>query len=199
MIVLELTAFGLVCVALSSLTPRHQAPMGATRQVVSAAVKLSAVCVLLLAFVLTWRVTGSRASFRDRTNDAFFREAAGDHRGLIVSAGTFQLIQLYTRRPVLIDSGALDTMVYAPQSGPAVVRVLRDVYGIDFFNPPPEVRSASAVPHQICKAHWAQMSREQWQEIRKTYNVTQILARTDYTLDLPIAAESGSLRLYRIP
>jgi hypothetical protein len=43
------------------------------------------------------------------------------------------------------------------------------------------------------------MSREQWQQIRKTYNVTQIVARRDYVLDLPIAAETEQLRLYRIP
>lgn len=199
MIVIEIASLGLVCVALAGLNPKVSPRAGRAGRIASVAVNLSTACVVLLAFVLTWRVAGSREGLRDRTNDAFFREAAGDHRGLTVTAGTFQLIQLYTRRPVLIDSGALDTMVYAPQSGPAMVRILRDVYGIDFFNPPPSVRSASAVPHEISREHWAQMSAEEWQEIRKTYNVTQILARSDYDLKLPIAAQTEHLRLYRIP
>jgi hypothetical protein len=198
-LVLEMTGLGLVCVALSNLSGSSSHGDDSTaRRIASIAVRAATVCVMLVAFVITWRVAHP-ANLRDRTNDPFFREVAGDHRGLIVTAGTFQLVQLYTRRPVLIDSGALDTMVYAPESGPALAKILGDVYGIDFFNPPPEVRSASAVPHPISRANWAQMSREQWQQIRKTYNVTQIVTPHDYVLDLPIAAENEQLRLYRIP
>jgi hypothetical protein len=198
-LVLELTGLGLVCVALSNVSRSSTHARDSTaRRFAGIAVRAATACVMLVAFGLTWRVA-QPASLRDRTNDPFFREVAGDHRGLIVTAGTFQLVQLYTRRPVLIDSGALDTMVYAPESGPALAKILGDVYGIDFFNPPPEVRSASAVPHSISRANWAHMSREQWQQIRKTYNVTQIVARRDYVLDLPIAAETEQLRLYRIP
>lgn len=206
-LVLEAAGLGLVCVVLSSWNQKRtpatadlQVGVSArTRRMTSLAVRISSFAVILLAFALTWRVTRPRSGFLDRTNDPFYAAAAADHRGLIVTAGTFQLVQLYTRRPVLIDSGALDTMVYAPESGPAIERILRDVYGIDFFNPPPEVRSASAIPHDICKAHWSRVSREKWQEIRRTYNVTQIVARSDYVLDLPIAAETERLRLYRIP
>jgi hypothetical protein len=198
MLVLEATGLALVCVALAHMNRSGRTSSNA-RSIASIAVRAATVCVMVAAFAVTWRVTAPASGLRDRTNDPFFREVAGDHRGLIVTAGTFQLVQLYTRRPVLIDSGALDTMVYAPESGPAVARILRDVYGIDFFNPPPEVRSASAVPHAISRAHWAQMSQEQWQQIRKTYNVTQIVARRDYDLNLPIAAENETLRLYRIP
>jgi len=198
-LVFEITGLGLICVALSIVSRGSGGGRDSTaRRVVSIAVRASTACVVLVAFGLTWRVVHP-SSLRDRTNDPFFREVAGDHRGLIVTAGTFQLVQLYTRRPVLIDSGALDTMVYAPESGPALVKILADVYGIDFFNPPPDVRSASAVPHAISRANWAQMSREQWQQIRKTYNVTQIVTPHDYALDLPIAAENEQLRLYRIP
>ncbi len=198
-LVLEMTALGLVCVALSNANRSNSGGQNSTaRRIASIALRASTACVVLVAFGLTWRVA-QPPSLRDRTNDPFFREVAGDHRGLIVTAGTFQLVQLYTRRPVLIDSGALDTMVYAPESGPALAKILGDVYGIDFFNPPPEVRSASAVPHAISRANWARMSREQWQQIRKTYNVTQIVAPHDYVLDLPIAAENEQLRLYRIP
>jgi len=158
------------------------------------------VAVLLLAAGLTWRVSAPRETiFRDRTNDPFFATIAADRRGLVVTAGSFQLVQLYTRRPVLLDGGALDTMVYAPEGGPAAARILRDVYGIDFFNPPAELRSGSIVPHELCRAVWARYSREKWREIRRTYNVTQVVTRADYTLDLPMAAENQWFRVYRIP
>jgi len=33
----------------------------------------------------------------------------------------------------------------------------------------------------------------------RTHNVTQVVTRTDWTLDLPLVTENGGLRLYRIP
>ena len=33
----------------------------------------------------------------------------------------------------------------------------------------------------------------------RTHNVTQVVTRTDWTLDLPLVTENGDLRLYRIP
>lgn len=100
---------------------------------------------------------------------------------------------------MLIDSGALDTMVYAPESGPALAAILRDVYGIDFLDPPAIVRSGSSVPHELNVQLWERYSTQQWRELRRTYNVSQVVTRTDYRLSLPIAAQTDGLRLYRIP
>lgn len=137
--------------------------------------------------------------FLDRTNDPFFAAAASEHRGLMLTSGTFHLVQLYTRRPVLLDAGGLDSLPYVPESGPAMARILQDVYGIDLFHPPPDVRGAGAVPHGFNRAVWERFSREKWLSIGRTYDVTQVLTRSDYALDLPIAAENSYFRLYRIP
>lgn len=155
--------------------------------------------VVALAVVLSWQVTGPRTIFRDRTNDRFFAAVAADRRGLTVSAGSFQLLQLYTRRPILIDSGALDTMVYAPEGGPATARIVTEVYGIDFFDPPREIWSGSVIPHDANKLTWSRFTGQRWRELRRTYNVSQIVTRSDYELDLPMVAEADGLRLYRIP
>ena len=155
--------------------------------------------VLALAVVLSWQVAGPRTIFRDRTNDPFFAAVAADRRGLTVSAGSFQLLQLYTRRPVLIDSGALDTMVYAPEGGPATARIVTEVYGIDFFDPPREIRSSSVIPHDANRLTWSRFTGQRWRELRRTYNVSQIVTRSDYELHLPMVAEADGLRLYHIP
>ena len=158
-----------------------------------------AACVVALA--AGWRIAGPHSIFRDRTNDAFYRTVAADRRGLTLTAGSFQLVQLYTRRPVLIDSGALDTMVYAPEGGPATARIVSEVYGIDFFDPPREMRSSSLIPHDANRLTWSpsRFNAQRWREVRRTYNVSQIVTRSDYELDLPMVAEGDGLRLYRIP
>ncbi len=199
---LETGALMILCVALwytvrgRTLEP---GPEGAAAPRAALLFRTSIAGVLVVALTLSWRVVGSRSIFRDRTNDPFYAAVAADRRGLTVTAGSFQLVQLYTRRPVLIDSGALDTMVYAPEGGPATARIITDVYGIDFFDPPREIRSGSVIPHNTNKYTWARFPTQRWRELRRTYNVSQIVARSDYELDLPIVAEAEGLRLYRIP
>ena len=196
-------ALAVVCLALWQQTrPRASAPsMIEARSPGAARWLLSGAMVVLLAIgtALAWRISAPRTAFRDRTNDPFYAAVAADRRGLTVAAGSFQLVQLYTRRPVLIDSGALDIMIYAPEGGPAAARIVTDVYGVDFFDPPREIRSSSRIPHDTNKYTWARFSTQRWRELRRTYNVSQIVARSDYELALPIVTEAEGLRLYRIP
>jgi hypothetical protein len=105
-----------------------------------------------------------------------------------------------TRRPVLLNSGALDTLSYAPESGPSMYRILKDVYNIDLLHPPVHVAPGlSAIPHGFNRPVWESFSPEKWREIRKQYNVTQVLAETTYELNLPVAAQFRSFKLYNIP
>jgi hypothetical protein len=167
-------------------------PFAAT---VARAVSLALVAA---AAVLTWR-TFEPVEFRDRTNDPFFAAVAAEPDGLLATGGSFHLVQLYTRRPVLLDGGALDALPYASEASPEMARILGEVYGIDFFNPPREARGAGAIPPRINKPVWERYSREQWLQIRHTFNVTQVLTRGDWRLDLPVEAQNEWLRLYRIP
>ena len=161
--------------------------------------QLVTVSVLLTAVVLTWRIRGDNRLL-DRTNDPFFSEVAADRSGLVATGGGFHLVQLCTRRPVLLDTAALNTLAYAPESGPAMDRILRDVYDIDVFNPPSSMpRGTDVIPVEVPKALWEGFSRDKWQEIRRTYNVTQVVTRAGWELALPLAAQNASFKLYRIP
>ena len=124
---------------------------------------------------------------------------SAERKGVLATAGTFHLVQLYTRRPVLLDGGALDTLTYAPASGPAMERILHDVYDIDFFNPPRELRGSAWIPHEFNRPVWEGYTRQKWEEIGRTFDVTQVLTRANYVLDLPIVVEQSGLKLYWIP
>jgi hypothetical protein len=152
--------------------------------------------LLIVSAALMWR-RPAPYPLLDRTNDPFWTEVAADDRGLLLTGGSFHLVQLYTRRPVLLDGGALDFLTYAPAGGPAAERILRDVYGIDFFEPPDEARRTSAIPHRFNKPVWEGYARVKWQEIASTFGVSQVLTRADWSLDLPLAAENRFWKLYR--
>ena len=94
----------------------------------------------------------SGAHFSDRTNDVFFADVAS-HPGVLLVAGDLHLIQLRTRRPVLLDTGALDTVMYSLETGGSMQRILREVYGLDLFNPPPGAVGAGRIPAALAPRH----------------------------------------------
>ena len=137
-------------------------------------------------------------AFRDRTNDALLATAARGH-GMLATGGDLHLVQLRTRRPVLLDGGGLDGLPYALAGGPEMVRILHDVYDIDFFNPPAQAHAIGMIPSSHNRRIWEAYSRDRWQEIRRKYNVTQVMTYNDWTLGLPIVAQNARYLLYEIP
>ena len=90
--------------------------------------------LLSLVVLMTMHQHGelSGAHFHDRTNDVFFADIARGP-GVLLVAGDLHLIQLRTRRPVLLDTGALDTVMYSLETGAPMQRMLRDIYGLDLL------------------------------------------------------------------
>jgi hypothetical protein len=165
---------------------------------------MATVAVCVAACLLTIRLSSERASamrtriFRDRTNDGLF-SAAARGRGLLLTAGNFHLVQLRTRRAVLLDGGALDLLPYTLEAAPEVDRILREVYGVDLFHPPEEARGSGRVPPLATRRAWEGYSLGKWQAIRQAFGVTQVLTPADWQLVLPPVAQSRDYLLYEIP
>jgi hypothetical protein len=138
------------------------------------------------------------AVFLDRTNNQALAKVAKG-RGMLVTGGDIKLIQLRTRRPVLVDGGGLDGLPYALESGPALERILRDVYAIDLFNPPEEARGRGTIPNEVNRSVWERFSRDQWLLIRRTYDVTQVMTPPGWALALPVVAHDPGFVVYDVP
>jgi hypothetical protein len=186
-------AVSVALVMLRGLTPSLHAgarPLG---------LRYAALALLGLSAVLTLGFSTPRSLvFHDRTNDVFFAQVAAGH-GMIATAGDLHLIQLKTRRPVLLDGGGLDGVMYSLDAGPEMKRILRDVYGVDLLNPPDEARGAGRIPPLATKRVWEAYTTEKWREIGRDFHVTQVLTYPDWTLALPLAAQSRRYLLYQIP
>ena len=178
----------------------RQSPVQVRLQIpTSRAVGIANLLLLLASAVVAYRAPEPRGHiFIDRTNNSVLAAAAGAP-GLLLTVGDAHLMQLRTRRPMLIDTGALDTIPYTPGSGPVLDRILRDIYGIDLFAPPPELRGAGRLLEDVHREHWQRYSAEDWRRIRKDYHVTQVLTPSDWQLDLPIVAGDLRFLLHTIP
>jgi hypothetical protein len=137
------------------------------------------------------------AIYIDRTNDTALRLAA-DGRGLLLTGGNLHLIQLRTRRPVLLDGGGLDGIAYSIAAAPQMEEILRDVYGVDYFHPPEEARRTGAVPAAFSQKVWEARPADEWHALARRYVVTDIITPSDWTLTLPVTAQSRDFRLYRV-
>ena len=161
--------------------------------------RYATLAVLVVAAGLTLSFSRPRSLlFRDRTNDVFFGQVAAG-QGVLLTAGDLHLIQLKTRRPVLLDGGGLDGVMYSLEAGPEMKRILREVYGVDLLNPPEEARGAGRIPPLATQKVWEAYSTEKWRELGRAFHVTQVLTYPDWTLSLPLAAQSRRYLLYQIP
>ena len=155
-----------------------------------------------IAFQLCAESSMSRAAawaaMKDRTNDAFFREVAV-RPGMLLTCSNLHYIQLRTRRPVLLDGYALDYLPYLPEVGPQMEEIIREVHGIDFFRPPENTKHKGGLTREAGKELWQTRSAADWVEIRKRFDVTDVLTFADWKLKLPEAARSGEYVLYAIP
>jgi hypothetical protein len=89
--------------------------------------------------------------------------------------------------------------MYSLATGAQMQRILRDVYGLDMFNPPPDAIGAGRIPLQAHRKTWEAFPPEKWRAIRRDFGVTQVLAYSDWSLQLPVASQSRRLLLYDIP
>lgn len=156
--------------------------------------------LLAMTVLMTFHQREERpgSHFADRTNDVFFADIAG-RPGVLLLAGDLYLVQLRTRRPVLLDAGALDTVMYSLETGAAMQRMLRDIYGLDLASPPPDAVGAGRIPALSHQKTWERYTLEKWRDIRREFGVTQVLTYGDWGLQLPVASQSRRLLLYDIP
>lgn len=119
---------------------------------------------------------------------------------LLISSKMDNHMQYYFRRPVLLDVFQLDTLCYVPGCLPAAASILRDIYGIDFFNPPHESRhSGKLSPRGVEKNLWESRSLMEWKKIGRQYQANAVLAPADWKIALPVEWSMAGAAIYTIP
>jgi hypothetical protein len=151
----------------------------------------------VLSFALLPR-EWERSELRERRRDRVYAELA-QGQGLIAVAADEYMVQLRTRRPLILEPGGLDLLPYVTEVAPEMTRLLRLVYDIDLFALPAAARGTSSIPIGHNRAVWEARSLEEWQALRRELGIRDVLARRDWTLKLPAGGGNRDLRIYHIP
>jgi len=158
------------------------------------------ILIINLTFVRAFKVwrDNQKNYFQDSTNNSFFQKVS-QRKGMIIPGPKITYLMLKTRRPVLFNGGP-GILNYAPEGSLEMERIFRQVYGIDFFNPPPEiVEYGKDLPPFKVKPLWENRSLSEWQEIKKEFSTTDIITEADWQLQLPVVTHNNNLILYTIP
>jgi hypothetical protein len=159
---------------------------------------LSFVTALLIVLIARTLIHSSirRMPLVDRTNDAALAGAAGGS-GLLLTGSDLHLIQLTTRRPVLLDGLATDGLVYVPEAAPETARIMRRVYGVDLDAL--ERTGGGGFEPETGKTLWEARTQSDWQSIANEFGVSDVLTYPDWKLQLPRVAQSEQFALFEIP
>lgn len=179
---------------------------GLPDSIVVRAVKAAAAAVLLVALLASagGPAVKSLASGRSHDmmlneDDARFRSVLSKRRGAIIAAGDMMLIQVTTRRPVVLTGGALDFFSYFPETGPWVNRILRDVYCLDLFaRPRPEHANKGSLMAGMHRACWESRTNAEWRILGSSYGATDVIAPPDWNLALPVVLRQNDVIIYEI-
>lgn len=163
-------------------------------------VRITTVFVLLaVSGVQVSLVLRGPAFPREPLNDV--RHAFATHQGIVLTSSNLIAVQLQTRRPVLFNGGELDLLAYAPEACYSVQEILDNVYGVNFFNPHPDrgLQPTGALHRDEGRRLWQSRTVEQWQDISERFHVTTVMTYRDWNLNLPLIAETSTVRLFAIP
>ena len=161
----------------------------------------SMVLLAILVGVSYGQFRGGQMSFKHTyAVDPFWSEVEQGDGLLLTGSSEFYMSQLKGRRPVLIEVGGLDSLPYGIEGAPQVALLLKEVYGIDFFDPPVAARHQGALPNlpQV-KALWESRSSAEWKRLAHRFGFSDILVRGDWELQLPVKARSSYMLLYQVP
>jgi len=134
----------------------------------------------------------------DISNREFFLKTSLND-GILLTAADLHLVQLRTRRPVLLDGGQLDIVPYTLEAAPAIAAILKEVYGVDYWNPPVESERMATIRGNTNREFWETQNVSHWMEIRRRYGVTNVMTFVNWKLNLPVVEQSKDFLLYQIP
>lgn len=140
-----------------------------------------------------------QSAMLDRTNSTVLTLASKTNGLIAIGTQCCPFTQMRTRRPLLVETMALDQIMYAPESAPDMNNALKAVYGVDLLHPAEILTRFEEDLTPVTRPVWERRSSDEWKRLSATFGFTAILTNPNWTLQLPEVARDSSYVLYGIP
>lgn len=193
-------AAGAVCLARKEWLPvvAQSRGLAAGFRIASLAA-LGGICVVVAGGKLVGEATAGQARLRNWTNDPVLA-AVSRGSGLTLTASRIDLVQLQTRRGVLLYGAAMNQLTYVPASAPKINEILQKVYGEDMLAPrPADWVRCGGLMIDSGRRLWADRDVEEWVRLAREFGFTDVVTYADWTTKLPLVARNTKYALYHVP
>lgn len=135
-----------------------------------------------------------------KKESAFFDKLKYKNKGYVLTSG-MELIQLKSRRPVF-TTHAFNQALYLPNTWSGILSSYRNVYNLqspDDLGKFAVGRIRPGTLHQeIYHSCWENRTFDDWVELKKQFNLSDIVTYKGWYLDLPLIASSNNYLLYSL-
>ncbi|HVW36302.1 MAG TPA: hypothetical protein VHB99_03315, partial [Pirellulales bacterium] len=160
---------------------------------------LGGICVVVAGGKLVGEATAGQARLRNWTNDPVLA-AVSRGTGLTLTASRIDLVQLQSRRGVLLYGAAMNQLTYVPASAPKINEILQKVYGEDMLAPrPADWVRCGGLMIDSGRRLWAERDVEEWIRLAREFGFTDVVTYADWTIKLPLVARNKKYAVYHVP
>ena len=99
-------------------------------------------------------------------------------------------------KPILLDVTSFDFVPYYPNTAKNLSRIIENVYGIPFNNPPENIANKPFLLDENIKPNFENYTEENWKELSKNYNFFGIVVPVNWNINLPLKIKNKKFAFY---
>ena len=101
-------------------------------------------------------------------------------------------------KPILLDVTSFDFVPYYPNTAKNLSKIIENVYGIPFDNPPSNIGNQPFLLDESVKSNFENYSEEKWKELSKDYNFFGIIVPVNWSINLSPSTKNKKFAFYII-
>jgi len=101
-------------------------------------------------------------------------------------------------KPILLDVTSFDFVPYYPNTAKNLSKIIENVYGIPFDNPPSNITNQPFLLDKDIKLNFENYSEEKWKELSKNYNFFGIIVPVNWNINLSPSRKTEKFAFYVI-
>ncbi|MDC0059712.1 hypothetical protein OAJ18_01685 [Pelagibacteraceae bacterium] len=101
-------------------------------------------------------------------------------------------------KPILLNPGSIDGVPYFPKTAVRLSKIVEEIYGISFDDPPLELKNTASITEKFIKKNFEKYSKEKWKEISNKFNISAIIVPVDWNIILVPIAKNNTFAFYII-
>ena len=99
-------------------------------------------------------------------------------------------------KPILLDVTSFDFVPYYPNTSKNLSRIIENVYGISFDNPPSNIANRPFLLDEEIKLNFENYSEEMWKKLSNDYNLFGIIVPANWNINLSLSSQNEKFAFY---